>query len=73
MSVPSGFILELYAVQRNGVAFLALQDALESPCAFPASVLEPALSLRSPGSFHWRTKPKSEHQVSSLLLECHCL
>lgn len=61
MSVPSGFILEVYAMQRNGVTFLALQDALESSCICPASVLEPATSLISLGSFHWRMKPKSEH------------
>ena len=34
--------------------FLALQDAPNSSRVFPDTVLERAVSLRSPGSFYWR-------------------
>lgn len=34
--------------------FLTLQDALGSSCIFSASVIDSAISLKSPGSFDWR-------------------
>lgn len=69
-SVPSGFILEAYSAE--GLCDLSgTRDALESPGTFPAPPLEPAVSPRSSGSFHWRLKPKSGRQVCSLLLGCH--
>lgn len=34
--------------------YLGLQDAPGLPCIFPASVLEPAISSRSPDSFYWK-------------------
>ena len=45
--------------------FLGLSDAPGSSCIFPASVLESAISPRSPGSFYWTVVLETNHGSSA--------